>query len=403
MRILDTNILMTYPSIVKENDIVIITDVLKELDGLKLNANPETAFQARRAAIYISRHMDNIEFNSDYEDKNMPVDDKLIKVTNDYWADDAALVTNDVYLKIRALASGAKTEGYKERGDYNGIYYWTVKLDDSLYNPDLDTFLSTRKPLPFMDLKENQYIIINSTTNDDLGIYQWRGGEIRDVGIKTINNTWINKISPRNNEQICLVDALSNKSLTVVYAGGPYGAGKSVLTNNYALQELERGNIRKIVFIPNNAYVRNSMEIGMLPGTSLDKTLPLVGPLLDIVGIDQIEQLISVDQLEIIPMAYLRGRNFDDSIIIVNEAQNLDSEHIKLLIGRVGNNSRIFFDGSLTQIDQDIFKNKNGIRSLLNISDSSFSDLFSAVTLKKIERSRTAQIADYLDSIDGTR
>ena len=89
------------------------------------------------------------------------------------------------------------------------------------------------------------------------------------------------------------MDALSDRDLTVVYAGGPYGAGKSLLTNNFALQELEKNNIRKIIFIPNNAYVANSMEIGMLPGDSLDKTLPLVGPLLDILGIDEINRLIS--------------------------------------------------------------------------------------------------------------
>lgn len=403
-KIVDTNILMNYPSIVKEDNIVIATDILKELDGLKLNINPETAFQARRAAIYISRHLDNIEFNKDYEKRTIPVDDKLLLLTSDYskYGAEAALITNDVYLKVRAAAENISTEGYQEQSEYTGIYYWTIEVDSSMYNKDFETFLDTKRPLNFMNLKENQYIIVKSTNGDSLGIYQWRGGEIRQVEIKPIKNAWINKITPRNDEQICLVDALYNKSATVLYAGGPFGAGKSILTNSYALQQLEKGDIRKIVFIPNNAYVRNSMEIGLLPGTSLDKTLPLVGPLLDIVGTDQINQLISMDQLEIIPMAYLRGRNFDDTIIIVNEAQNLDSDHIKLLIGRVGNNSRIFFDGSQKQVDSELFKNKSGIRALLNIVDSPYKDLFTTVTLKDIERSRTAQIADFLDSIDGT-
>ena len=403
-KIVDTNILMNYPSIVKEDNIVIATDILRELDGLKLNINPETAFQARRAAIYISRHLNNIEFNKDYEKKVIPVDDKLLLLTSDYskYGAEATLITNDVYLKVRAAAENISTEGYQEQSEYTGIYYWTIEVDSSMYNKDFEMFLDTKRPLNFMNLKENQYIIVKSTNGDSLGIYQWRGGEIRQVEIKPIKNAWINKITPRNDEQICLVDALYNKSATVLYAGGPFGAGKSILTNSYALQQLEKGDIRKIVFIPNNAYVRNSMEIGLLPGTSLDKTLPLVGPLLDIVGTDQINQLISMDQLEIIPMAYLRGRNFDDTIIIVNEAQNLDSDHIKLLIGRVGNNSRIFFDGSQKQVDSELFKNKSGIRALLNIVDSPYKDLFTTVTLKDIERSRTAQIADFLDSIDGT-
>ena len=96
----------------------------------------------------------------------------------------------------------------------------------------------------------------------------------------------------------------------------------------------------------------------------------------------------------------MRGRNFEDSIVLISEAQNLDEDQVKLLIGRIGNGSRIFFDGSLKQIDSTIFKNKNGLKLLLNISKSEeFSKFFSVVRLEQIERSKTAQIADYLDVI----
>lgn len=98
-------------------------------------------------------------------------------------------------------------------------------------------------------------------------------------------------------------------------------------------------------------------------------------------------------------MAYLRGRNFENCIVIANEAQNLDSDHVKLLLGRIGENSRIFFDGSLQQVDSPLFKNKNGLRHLLKISSSPYADLFATVKLKKIERSRTARVADYLDEV----
>lgn len=63
-----------------EEDIIIATDVLKELDGLKLNANPETAFKARRAAVVISKNLSKIIFNSDFELENYKVDDKLLKI-----------------------------------------------------------------------------------------------------------------------------------------------------------------------------------------------------------------------------------------------------------------------------------------------------------------------------------
>ena len=399
MKIVDTNILMSYPNIItKEKDIIIPTDVLRELDGLKSNVNAEIAFQARRAAIVISKHFKDLKFNDDLEETNLKVDDKLIELTRKL---NGTLITNDVYLKIKAKIKGIDTIGYGGTEDYSGVYYWTASFDEHGYNRDLDLMLSTGKPI--MNLRENQYLVVNSTNGENIAIYRYTGNEFIQITKRNvINNKWYGKIVARNIEQMCLMDALANRDFTVVYAGGAYGTGKSLLTNNFALQELEKNNIRKIIFIPNNAYVANSMEIGLLPGDQLDKTLPLVGPLLDFLGVDEINRLIADEQLEVIPMAYLRGRNFEDSIVIVNEAQNLDSDHIKLLLGRIGNNSRIFFDGSTHQIDSDIFKNKNGLRTLLNVSESPYRDLFATVELKSIERSRTARIADYLDSIDGT-
>ena len=251
-------------------------------------------------------------------------------------------------------------------------------------------------------MKENQYLIVkDGRDNEVLNIFVWRGGELHDVRYHEIRNKWINKIKPRPNnpEQVCLFDALNTPEITIVYAGGCFGVGKSFILNNYALQDLEQGKIKKIVYIPNNAYVSNAMEIGMLPGDQFQKTAPLIGPLIDLIGIDEVTRLIQNEQLEIVPLGYIRGRNFEDSIVIVNEAQNLSAEHIRLLIGRIGNGSRIFFDGSLQQIDTPLFKNRNGLRSLLKIADSEYSDLFATVKLNKIERSRTARVADYLEEV----
>ncbi len=96
----------------------------------------------------------------------------------------------------------------------------------------------------------------------------------------------------------------------------------------------------------------------------------------------------------------MRGRNFKNSIILVNEAQNLTEEHIKLLVGRCAEGTRIFFDGDIKQTDHHIFKNKNGLRLLLNLADSEvFSKIFGVATLSVIERSLVAQASDYLDNI----
>lgn len=108
--------------------------------------------------------------------------------------------------------------------------------------------------------------------------------------------------------------------------------------------------------------------------------------------------MIAKEELEIVPLAYIRGRSFQDSIIIVNEAQNLTEDHLKLLIARCGEGTRIFFDGDIKQADSQLFRNKNGLKLLMSLRKSSiFSKIFATVNLTSIERSLTAQAADYLD------
>lgn len=172
------------------------------------------------------------------------------------------------------------------------------------------------------------------------------------------------------------------------------------MTINYAFQQLERGKIEKIIYVPNNAFTANSREIGALPGNLLEKEIIHMGSLVDIVGYDEIERRIAEGTLELMPISLARGRNIENSIILVNEAQNLTEEHIKLLIGRVAENTKIIFDGDIHQTDRPIFKNSNGLKLLYKIRFSEFADLFCSVKLKTVERSRTAQVSDFLDQID---
>lgn len=112
--------------------------------------------------------------------------------------------------------------------------------------------------------------------------------------------------------------------------------------------------------------------------------------------------MMNMNQLEIVPMNYIRGRSFKNTIIIVNEAQNLTEDHVKLLIARCGEGTRIFFDGDMKQVDSAIFRNKNGLKLLTSLSNSPvYSDIFAMIKLTTIERSKTANAASYLDDITG--
>lgn len=393
--LVDTNVLLNRPQILSKENIVISVKVLKELDGLKRSPNKETAEKARRAAIYISRAINQIEFN--LEEEAIPTDDFLLKLADKYKYE---IITDDVYLKIRAQAVGIRTQGSGKDEDYGGISYFSIEDENEenilgvLYQGE-DCYI----PSIERELKENEYLIVD--TDDKASIFKKKNGEIVNVKFSTIKNQWVNTIKPRNSEQLCLFDVLNDWNSSIVLVQGRYGSGKSFCINNYALQELEKGKIKKIVYVPNNAYVANTIDLGALPGGILDKSMGQIGPLIDLIGIDMVQRMISEETLEVVPMGYIRGRSFTDSLIIINEAQNLTYDHVKLLLGRVGEGSRIFFDGDTQQADTALFKDKNGLRLLTKLSNSErFSKIFGAVKLKKVERSLAACAADYLEDLE---
>ena len=395
--IVDTNVLLDFPKIIQEEeDIVILTDVLRELDGLKLNPNPEVSFKARRAAVVISRNLSKLFFNDHLEKEKMSVDDKLIEICTHK----DILITNDVYLKIKAIIRGLNTKGYGGTSDYQGVRYFEVDLESDPYNEELSKILNEHQ---YEGMAENEYLIVlDKNTKQLVDIFCNHNNILEQVVPYEIRNQWINKIYPKNPEQRCLFNALQRKDNTIIYAGGSFGTGKSFILNNYAISELEKGKISKIVYVPNNSYTENTIDIGALPGELLEKVTGQIGPLVDLVGIDKVHLMIDKEQLEVVPMGSIRGRSFQDAIIIVNEAQNLTEDHIKLLIARCGEGTRIFFDGDYKQADSAVFRNKNGLKLLLNLKDSPiYSKIFATVHLKTIERSLTAQASNFLDELTG--
>lgn len=402
VKILDANVIMDFPQIVTKLDEywVVPMVTLMEIDGLKKHKSPEVAQKARKAAVYISKNMSNLEWDLTKDMNNDP-DGVLIQIAKER---DATLVTNDVGCKVRAQLAGVKVEGYSWKDDYCGIVYMNVddyNLDE--YNEMLSDLIE-RGYYETEDYKfsVNEYLIVPPPYEDasygDTSIFRYDGAKFHQIRGRAIKNNWLDEVFPRNPEQICLVDALLN-DVPIIYAGGNFGTGKTFLTHNYAIGQLEKEKIKKIIYVPNNSYTQNTMELGALPGDLMEKILPSIGPLVDLVGIDQINRWISEEKLEIVPVAYIRGRNFDDSIVLVSEAENLTEEHIKLLLARCGKNTKIFFDGDIHQADSAIFKDRNGLKLLLNLHDSPLANLFATVQLIRIERSIVASAADYLDKI----
>jgi phosphate starvation-inducible PhoH-like protein len=396
--IIDTNVLLQYPKIFEEDkELVITIRSLKEIDGLKKSDSSELRYQCRRASHTIFSNKNKIDFITIQKNK-LSVDDEIIYFAKKY---KYGVITNDLNIQIACYKMNIICLSYNnEEKYYTGVKTLSYHFDELKSNPEVDRIIAN-KQAPF-ELKEIEFLIIKDIDTDELFcIFRYTDGqlEILDKSIP-INNKWSHKIKPINNEQQCLFSLLNNDKIKILLAQGKFGSGKTMCLTNYALQELERGNIGKIIWVSNNSYNDDSRELGTLPGDLFEKEFPLIGSLIDIIGEDDAIEMLRNKTLEIIPISVMRGRNLKDCIILVNEAQNLTEKHIKLLIARCAEGSRIFFDGDIKQIDNYIFKNKNGLRLLLKLANSKkFSKIFGVVTLDVIERSFTAQASDYLDSI----
>ena len=392
MKILDTNILLDYPNILEKKELnpIISIQVIKELGKLKNDENETKAKKARRAIKKILSCYDSIIFNSD-EYENMTTDEVLISLA---FICNATLVTNDNDMTILAKMKNVICENYSEEIiPYQGVLKLYIGKDDEA----ISSLYQNESELP---LFENEYVeIIEEDEIKD--ILRYSNNKFVTIFPRIIKSDYFQDLEPRNPEQICYFDMLYNSKSTINLINGPFGAGKSFLLTSYAVQELEKGNINKIVWVPNNSQVDNTREIGLMPGDNFQKEMIYMGTLIDIIGTQEVERLYSCGQLEIIPMGAIRGRNLEDSIVIVNEAQNLTGDHVKLLIGRCAKNTRIFFDGDLKQADKRVFREKNGLRLLRKLRHSEkYSDIFSMVTLEKTERSKTAEAAGYLEEVE---
>lgn len=391
MFLVDTNVLLDYPKIPEKEQIILHLSVLEELDELKRRGG-EVSSKARKASYYILKNKDSIVFDSDYVEGSF-TDDILLNLAK---KKNYKLLTNDINLLIKAQFKKVPASQYvKDEDDYTGIKRLITGIDDEeigkIYQGEVIDGLYC-----------NQYVFIQNE-DEVVDIFSFDGTELVKVPYSTIpKSQYTEEIKPRNPEQRALINTLNNKDNTIVFATGQYGTGKTMLLTSFALSELFQGNISKIIFVPNNAQSENSREMGILPGDSLDKEIVYMGPIVDMIGdITEVERMYDNGTLEIMPISLARGRNLENCIIIVNEAQNLTSDHIKLLIARCAKNTRIFFDGDIKQTDARVFREKNGLKLLTHLKESEiFSKIFSMVKLESIERSITAQAAQFLSDIE---
>ena len=158
-------------------------------------------------------------------------------------------------------------------------------------------------------------------------------------------------VRPRTDGQARYVQAM--KENDVVLAIGPAGTGKTYLAVGMAVNMLRQGAVKRIVLV--RPAVEAGEKLGFLPGDIVAKINPYLRPLFDglndMMEPDQVSRYMASDIIEVAPLAFMRGRTLNQSVIILDEGQNTTIPQMKMFLTRMGHGSKIIVTGDITQID----------------------------------------------------
>ena len=202
---------------------------------------------------------------------------------------------------------------------------------------------------------------------------------------------------PRNESQQKFLSYLKKKDTRIIIASGPAGTGKTLFGIEQGIRNYLYGNYEKLIFT--RPVISVDEDIGYLPGTLEEKMAPWIRPIYDIlynfISPKEVEMLISEKIIEISPLGFMRGRTFKNCWIIADEMQNSSISQMKMLLTRIGENSRLIITGDLQQNDRH--GEINGLEDFLNKLKGRRSDSISSVEFQRSDIEREDVVKEVLE------
>lgn len=412
IRVYDTSALLDLSdNLILDKDCYVSTLVIKELENIKTSYSKDSEVKAKARQVVRILRQSNFATNT----KNAAAIEKMVKKYVKLLPDNT---DSRILLEAYSL-SNRKREVHFYTGDYTLYLFATTIFNNDNFTTHITGSITkkrfwdgyiiieptqeqwsklydTMNSENIFNLKVNEYAIL---TKDEKvsAICRWDGSNYVQLGYKTINSPLLGHINPRNMEQKCYFDLLQNPDIPIVNCVGRVGSGKTFLATAVALDMIEAGYYDKLLYVRNNFGVEDTKDPGALPGDLEEKLRPFLGPLIDIVGDDMIvDQLISEGKVEQVHLGFLRGRSLKNCVVLVDESQNLTPSHIKMLISRMAENSKLIFCGDYSQADSKIFRNQSN--GLLKMNERlQDNKLYGQIRLNKIERSEVCKLADLID------
>jgi len=427
--ILDTSALVQNPALlneIQESTLIIPIVVLEELDKLK-KYKDEVGKNARMLIKQIDKLSANkelhvgIELPSKSTLKVDAIDYKAIGKDEEYGDNKILacalkykkpkhipiLLSKDINLRIRAKALGLKAEDYEGVSKKTNEFYSGIM---DLNHPEAFQALMEKgyfNPKDFeLSLQPHQFVNFKDEEGHDLALTR----KVSDEKVKIIKRQSVWGLTPRSNEQACLIDLLMDPSLPLVTVMGQAGSGKTLLTLAAGLElVLEKHKYEKlIIYRPVETIGK---ELGYMPGNKYEKMEPYFQAIFDsfeallasntggkdkgrgaLTWRDNLEYFIKKDKIELDVLAYARGRSLANALIIIDEAQNLPANAAKTLLTRLGVGSKIICTGDIEQIDVN---NLDAMNNTISTIVEAFKESKYAghISLVKGERSELANEA----------
>lgn len=352
---LDTNVLLEDIDHFSHANFLISSVSLVELENIKTNRHKteEVKAAARKATRWLADNHDKYdvifycdtvekklcELELDYTEPDMQICGCVWAATVIYNEDMIKFVTHD--LSCRNIAEkifGLTVEWFEDKNEeiYKG-YKEIIGTTD-----EINTYMEN---INFDEWYINEYLIIRNV--DDNTVREMKFDGVSFVPLKLPQSK---VIKGKNPLQRCALDILNNQYITVAAILGGYGSGKTMLSTKMALMSvLDKGWQSRIIAL--REAISEGEQIGYLPGEKDIKILDFMLPFADQLdgGEFELESLKQRGVLEANTPYFIKGRTYNDSILIVDEAEDLNEKQIRLIGTRVGMNSRVFYTGDYKQ------------------------------------------------------
>ncbi len=222
----------------------------------------------------------------------------------------------------------------------------------------------------------NKYFLTNIIEKEDIVLSVKKNLEVKDSNVKSFKQlikTLKKSVIARSEKQSEYIKAL--KENDIIMSLGPAGTGKSFLAVSVAVTLLMEKKIERVIL--SRPAVEAGEKLGFLPGDMKEKVDPYLRPLYDalyeLFGADKIDKKIETGEIEIAPLAFMRGRTLKNCFAILDEAQNATETQIKMFLTRIGENSKLVVNGDPSQVDlinksySGLIKSKNILKDLQEI------------------------------------